>query len=346
MSTTTRSAQPTPPRHHGWVGVCEEQVRALFDQVSTRVDDYVSRELLPLEVNLHRSFNPWRAAADLLHAFAHLDDRIAGRPTTWSPLPSTRRRQRRFAQAVLDADDLARFLNQTFDHLEAALARRGDPEHAAARVAEARELFAPLQDAITRRLKDGPRLVQLLSGPGAYTIIPGMWASWGFVAGERRREREEVYAELAARASFLLGELVYPEGRRPAPAPLKLAAAALMTGIGAAAAPTIAYSLVDLARLYWNHLDEIERLVLYGDFDVEALDALVEEDAPPEEKGDESPTRGLLMSWLEDVDLSEFDEDPSEDTPPKEREAEVRRPGLLMLVYALEHDRAWEDLAR
>ena len=52
------------------------------------------------------------------------------------------------------------------------------------------------------------------------------------------------------------------------------------------------------------------------------------------------------MRRLEDVDLSEFDEDPSEDTPPKEREAEVRRPGLLMLVYALEHDRAWEDLAR
>jgi len=349
MSTTTRSDHPTSTRTRGWAGVCEEQVRALFDQVSTRVDDYITRELLPFEVNLHRSFNPRRIGADLLHALTHLDDLVAGRPTSWSPLPSTKRRQRRFAKAVLDANQLERFLDQTFDHIEAALAQRSDPEHAAARVAEARERFTPLQREIIFRLQDGPRLVQLLSGPGAYTVVPGMWATWGFFVGERRREREEVYAELAVKASHLLGSITYPRGYSPAPHLIKLGAAALMTGLGAALAPTIAYSLVDLARLYWNHLDEIEHLLLFGDMDEDAIAALGEETEDEEaiEEEDAGGTRGLLMEWLKDVDLSDFDEEePGEETGEERDSDKPRRPGLLMLVYALEHERAWEDLTR
>ncbi|MEO1272220.1 MAG: hypothetical protein AAFX99_29335, partial [Myxococcota bacterium] len=328
MSDTARSDRQLPSAHRpqGWAQVCEEQVRTLFDQISNRVDDYVARDMLTMETNLERSLDPGFMAADLLHSMFYLNDQLAGRPTPWRPLPSTRRRQRRFARAVLDAQQFEQFLEQTFEHLGSALGRRIGPSKAAERIAQARAYFAPVQQEACQRLRQGPKLVQFLSGPGAYTLVPGLWVLWSFLAGERRREREEVYEEMSVRASFLLGEPVYVGGFRPADTPLKVGASLLMAALGAAIAPTVAYSLIDVARLYWNHLDAIESLVLFGDVHP---DELTLED-PLEDMNDEDTPDGLY-SWLADLDLDEFSEEDEED-----EEEKPKRPGLLFLVHALD----------
>ncbi|MEL6177848.1 MAG: hypothetical protein AAFS10_02795, partial [Myxococcota bacterium] len=115
-------------------------------------------------------------------------------------------------------------------------------------------------------------------------------------------------------------------GFRPADTPLKVGASLLMAALGAAIAPTVAYSLIDVARLYWNHLDAIESLVLFGDVHP---DELTLED-PLEDMNDEDTPDGLY-SWLADLDLDEFSEEDEED-----EEEKPKRPGLLFLVHALD----------
>jgi len=98
-----------------------------------------------------------------------------------------------------------------------------------------------------------------------------------------------------------------------------------MMGVGATLAPTVLYSLIDLARVYWNHLDAIEALLLYGDHASDAHLHMTPEDEEPEEDAPEWITD--LAALMEDVD--EDNEDPDDN---------VRRPGLLMLVQALDAD--------